>query len=151
MDATYFYLALVIGLFISLLAEEFFGVSVGGMIVPGYLAIVCDDIAQIALIFAVSFLIYFIINYILPKFVILFGKRKFVATLIVGVIIKLTLELFFPLVLPFEIMEFRGIGVITPALIANTYSKQGIRYTVPGVLIAAYLTFGVVSLLLAVF
>lgn len=150
MNATYFYLALVIGLFISLLIEEFFGVSAGGMIIPGYLAIVCDDIAQMALIFAVSFLIYFIINYILPKFVILFGKRKFVATLIIGVIIKLTLELLFPL-LPFELMEFRGIGVITPALIANTYAKQGVRYTVPAVLGATYLTFAVVSLLFMVF
>ena len=150
MDATYFYLALVIGLVISLLIEEFLGINAGGMIVPGYLAMVCDDIPQLLLIFAVSFAIYLIVNFILPHFVILFGKRKFCATLIVGIIIKLILEMFFPM-LPFATIAFRGIGVITPSLIANSYSKQGIRYTVPAVLGASYLTFGLVTLITWIF
>lgn len=146
MDATYFYLALVIGLVISLLIEEYLGINAGGMIVPGYLAMVCDDIPQLLLIFAVSFVIYLIVNFVLPHFVILFGKRKFCATLIVGVIIKLILEMFFPM-LPFATIAFRGIGVITPSLIANSYAKQGIRYTVPAVLGASYLTFGILTLI----
>ena len=150
MDATYFYLALVIGLVISLLVEEFIGINCGGMIVPGYLAMVCDDIPQLLLIFAVSFVIYLIVNFILPHFVILFGKRKFCATLIIGIIIKLILEMFFPM-LPFATIAFRGLGVITPSLIANSYSKQGIRYTVPAVLGASYLTFGLVSLITWIF
>ena len=150
MEATYFYLALVIGLFISLLIEEFAGISAGGMIVPGYLAMVCDNIGQILLIFAVSFAVYLIINYVLPRFIILFGKRKFVATLIIGVIIKLILELFFP-ILPFATVEFRGIGVITPSLIANSFGKQGIRYTVPAVLLASYLTFGILTVICWIF
>lgn len=146
MEATYFYLALVIGLVVSLLIEQIFGVSTGGMIVPGYLAIVCDDISQVILIFAVSFIVYLIVDYILPHFMILFGRKKFVASLIVGLLIKLTLEMVFP-ILPFSIMEFRGVGVITPSLIANSYSKQGIRYTIPAVLIAAYITFGILTFL----
>lgn len=150
MEATYFYLALVIGLFISLLIEEFAGISAGGMIVPGYLAMVCDNIGQILLIFAVSFAVYLIINYVFPRFIILFGKRKFVATLIIGVIIKLILELFFP-ILPFATVEFRGIGVITPSLIANSFGKQGIRYTVPAVLLASYLTFGILTVICWIF
>lgn len=146
MEATYFYLALVIGLVVSLLIEQIFGVSTGGMIVPGYLAIVCDDISQVILIFAVSFIVYLIVDYILPHFMILFGRKKFVASLIVGLLIKLTLEMVFP-ILPFSIMEFRGVGVITPSLIASSYSKQGIRYTIPAVLIAAYITFGILTFL----
>ena len=150
MDATYFYLALVIGLVVSLLVEEYLGINCGGMIVPGYLAMVCDDIPQLLLIFAVSFAIYLIVNFVLPHFVILFGKRKFCATLIVGIIIKLILEMFFPM-LPFATIAFRGIGVITPSLIANSYSKQGVRYTVPAVLGASYLTFGLVTLITWIF
>lgn len=146
MEATYFYMALIIGMAISLLMAEFFGVNPGGMIVPGYLALICDDIAQVLVVFAVSVLVYLIINHVLPKFIILFGRRKFVMTLIVGVIIKLILEQLFPLI-PFAALEFRGIGVITPSLIANCCAKQGFRYTVPATLIATYLTFGVVTLL----
>lgn len=150
MEASYFYLALVIGLFISLLMEEILGISAGGMIVPGYLAMVCDDIPQLLLIFFISFAVYLIVNHVLPHFVILFGKRKFVATLIVGILLKLILELFFP-ILPFATVEFRGIGAITPSLIASSYAKQGIRYTVPAVLAAAYITFGILSLLCLLF
>ena len=150
MEASYFYLALVIGLFISLLMEEILGISAGGMIVPGYLAMVCDDIPQLLLIFFISFAVYLIVNHVLPHFVILFGKRKFVATLIVGILLKLILELFFP-ILPFATVEIRGIGAITPILIANSYAKQGIRYSVPAVLAAAYITFGILSLLCLLF
>ena len=150
MEASYFYLALVIGLFISLLMEEILGISAGGMIVPGYLAMVCDDIPQLLLIFFISFAVYLIVNHVLPHFVILFGKRKFVATLIVGILLKLILELFFP-ILPFATVEFRGIGAITPSLIASSYAKQGIRYSVPAVLAAAYITFGILSLLCLLF
>lgn len=151
MDVTYFYMALVIGLCISLLIEEFFGISAGGMIVPGYLAIVCDDIPHVLLIFAISFIVFLIVNFILPKFIILFGKRKFVATLLVGLIVKLFFELLFPVVMPFTVVAFRGIGVITPSLIANSYAKQGIRYTIPATLAAAYLTFGIITFLFWVF
>lgn len=146
MDATYFYVAIIVGMTISLLMAELVGINPGGMIVPGYLALVCDDIAQMLIVFAVCMLIYLIVNHVLPKFIILFGRRKFVATLIVGIIIKLTLELVFPLA-PFAALEFRGLGVLTPSLIANCCSKQGFRYTIPATLGATYLTFGLVTLL----
>lgn len=146
MDATYFYIALVVGLAISLLIAEYFGINPGGMIVPGYLALVCDDLAQMCIIFTVAVAVYLVINHVLPHFVILFGRRKFVATLIVGIIIKLILEQLFPL-LPFATFEFRGIGVITPGLIANCCAKQGFRYTIPATLAATYLTFGIVTFL----
>ena len=146
MEATYFYMAIIIGMAISLLMAEYFGINPGGMIVPGYLALVCDDIGQMLIIFAVSMVVYLIVNHVLPRFIILFGRRKFVATLIIGVIIKLILELLFP-VLPFGTLEFRGIGVITPSLIANCCAKQGFRYTIPAVLVATYLTFGLITFL----
>ena len=120
------------------------------MIVPGYLAMVCDDLKIMLIIFIISFITYLIVEFVLPRFVILFGKRKFVATLVIGLVIKLVVELFFPL-LPFASVAFRGIGVITPGLIANSYTKQGIKYTLPAVLFAAYLTFGIVTLIHFVF
>lgn len=150
MEVTYFYVALIIGMALSLIITETIGINPGGMIVPGYLALVCDDLSQMAIIFGVVIVVYFIINYILPKFIILFGRRKFVATMILGVIIKLILEQLFPL-LPFAVLEFRGIGVITPALIANTCAKQGFRYTIPATLFATYLTFGIITILFWIF
>lgn len=151
MEATYFYMALVVGLCISLLVEEFLGINCGGTIVPGYLAMVCDDIPQMLLIFAIAMIVYVIVNFGLPHFVILFGRRKFVATLIVGVVIKLIVELLFPMFMPFTAVAFRGLGVIVPALIASSCAKQSFKFTIPAILISAYLTFGIVTLLFWVF
>lgn len=146
MTLTHFYLAVVIGTILSLVVDEFFGIQCGGYIVPGYLAMVCDDIACVLLVFAMSLIVYLIVDYILPKFVILFGKRKFAVSLVLSIILKLTVELFYPM-LPFASVSFRGVGAITPSLLANNYSRQGVLYTIPAALIVTYITFWLVNLL----
>ena len=77
---------------------------------------------------------------------ILFGKRKFAVSLIVSIILKLATEMLFPMI-PFASVTFRGVGAITPSLLANSYSRQGIIYTIPATLIVTYITFGLVNLL----
>ena len=146
MTLTHFYLAIVIGTVLSLIVDEVFGIQCGGYIVPGYLAMVCDDIACVLIVFALSLITYLIINYVLPKFMILFGKRKFAVYLIVSIILKLATEMLFPMI-PFASVTFRGVGAITPSLLANSYSRQGIIYTIPATLIVTYITFGLVNLL----
>ena len=146
MTLTHFYLAIVIGTVLSLIVDEVFGIQCAGYIVPGYLAMVCDDIACVLIVFALSLITYLIINYVLPKFMILFGKRKFAVSLIVSIILKLATEMLFPMI-PFASVTFRGVGAITPSLLANSYSRQGIIYTIPATLIVTYITFGLVNLL----
>ncbi len=146
MTLTHFYLAIVIGTVLSLIVDEVFGIQCGGYIVPGYLAMVCDDMACVLIVFALSLITYLIINYVLPKFMILFGKRKFAVSLIVSIILKLATEMLFPMI-PFASVTFRGVGAITPSLLANSYSRQGIIYTIPATLIVTYITFGLVNLL----
>ncbi len=146
MTLTHFYLAIVIGTVLSLIVDEVFGIQCGGYIVPGYLAMVCDDIACVLIVFALSLITYLIINYVLPKFMILFGKRKFAVSLIVSIILKLATEMLFPMI-PFASVTFRGVGAITPSLLANSYSRQGVIYTIPATLIVTYITFGLVNLL----
>ena len=104
------------------------------------------SIPCILLVFAISFIVYVIVNYVLPKFMILFGKRKFAVTLLLGIFLKLVVELLFP-VFPFATVAFRGVGAITPSLLANTYSRQSILYTIPATLAATLVTYGLVTLL----
>ncbi|MDD6022788.1 MAG: poly-gamma-glutamate biosynthesis protein PgsC [Oscillospiraceae bacterium] len=147
MNITEFYIALAVGVVLSLLVEEFVGVSCGGIIVPGYLAMICDDVLSMLVVFIIALITYFIVELILPRFVILYGKRRFIACLLVGLILKLVADLCVP-VLPFATLAFRGVGVVTTGLIANTSIKQGIHITIPAVLVATYVTFGLVQLLL---
>ena len=147
---TEFYLALLVGLLLSLAIEEFFGVNCGGVVVAGYLSMICDDLLSMAVVFAISFLAYMVVEFILPKFMLLFGKRKFVVSLLVGLVFKVIADFLVP-TLPFATLAFSGVGVITPGLIAHTSAKQGFHITLPAVLIATYLTFGIVQGLMLLF
>lgn len=144
MVITDFYLALVFGLVIGLLFSEFTGINTGGVIVPCYLSLAIDTPEVIVSIFLVALLTYLIVDYFLPKYIILFGRRRFVALLITSVILKLLLEIVYP-VMPFAIFVFRGIGIIVPALIANAFSKQGIRLTTFSTLFISGIVFLIIS------
>lgn len=150
MIITEFYLALLVGLLLSIAIEEFIGINCGGVIVAGYLSLLCDDLVSILVVLVIAMLTYLIVEFVLPKFVLLFGKRKFVACLLVGLVFKVAADFLVP-VMPFATLAFRGVGVITPGLIANTSAKQGLHITLPAVLVATYLTFGIVQLLMLVF
>ena len=129
MQVTDLYISIILGLTCSFLAEEFFGVLVGGVVVPGYLALVFDQPLILVSVYLISMLTYVVVEFVLPRYVILFGRRKFVITLIIAMAFKLIFDLCYPM-LPFASLTFRGIGVIVPGLLANAYSKQGIPITV---------------------
>lgn len=139
-----FYMALLIGLSLSLLFTELFGINPGGIIVPGYLAIVCDTPTVVILALLISFIVFGMVKYVLPKFIVLYGRRRFVVLMFLAVLIKLAFEFVFP-VIPFATFEFRGIGVVVPALIANCFLKQGIKLTVASLVPITLLTFGITS------
>lgn len=144
-EITELYVAMVVGMALSLLLEEFMGISAGGIVVPGYLGLAFGEPISALILYAIAFLTYLIVNYVLPRFVILFGKRKFVATLLIALVFKIMFDLIYPVV-PFNSLEIRGIGIIVPGLLANTFAKQGIKLTVPVSAATALAVFGLVQL-----
>ncbi|AXI27891.1 poly-gamma-glutamate biosynthesis protein PgsC [Priestia megaterium] len=138
------YIALVLGVTLSLIFTEKTGVLPAGLIVPGYLALVFDQPVTILMIFLISILTYVIVVYGISKVVILYGRRKFTAMLITGIVIKVAFDYFFP-ILPFEVFELRGIGIIVPGLIANTMQKQGLPLTVGTTVLLSGVTFGIMQ------
>jgi gamma-polyglutamate biosynthesis protein CapC len=138
------YVALVLGVTLSLIFAEKTGVLPAGLIVPGYLALVFDQPAFMLVVFLISILTYLIVAHGVSRWVILYGRRKFAAMLITGICLKLIFDYFYP-VMPFEIFEFRGIGIIVPGLIANTIQKQGMPLTIGSTLLLSGLTFGIMN------
>ncbi|MDQ0269142.1 poly-gamma-glutamate biosynthesis protein PgsC [Cytobacillus purgationiresistens] len=136
------YISLILGVLLSLLFAEKFGIMPAGLVVPGYMALVFNQPIFVLLILIVSLLTYVIVKYGVSRFVILYGRRKFAAMLVTGICLKLILDYFYP-VLPFEIYEFRGLGVIVPGLIANTIQKQGVTLTIGSTLLLSGATFGI--------
>ncbi|MBS4198472.1 poly-gamma-glutamate biosynthesis protein PgsC [Bacillus sp. FJAT-49732] len=134
------YISLVLGVILSLIFAEKTGVMPAGLVVPGYLALVFDQPVFMLMIFSISLLTFLIVNYGISRITILYGRRKFAAMLVTGIALKLIFDFFYP-ILPFEIYEFRGIGVIVPGLIANTIQKQGVILTFTSTLLLSGLTF----------
>src|SRR5690625_4469425 len=86
------YIALVLGVILSLLFSERTGIVPAGMVVPGYLALIFDQPIFIAVIFGISLLTYVIVTYGLSRITLLYGRRKFAAMLSVGIVLKLLLD-----------------------------------------------------------
>ena len=120
MFITDFYMALIIGVASTLLFTEKTGITPGGLIAASYLALVFDSPITLALIFLVSFITYWLVNFVLPKFVILYGKRKFTATLIiVPAIIFYSIE---------RTNSFAGMGTTESWLASFFQSITNVRY-----------------------
>jgi len=64
--------------------------------------------------------------------------------LLTGVVLKLSFDYLYP-IMPFEIYELRGIGVIVPGLIANAFQKQGVLITVTSTMILSGVTFALIT------
>ncbi|TXL66717.1 poly-gamma-glutamate biosynthesis protein PgsC [Cerasibacillus terrae] len=144
MFGTDLYIALVLGVILSLIFAEKTGIIPAGLVVPGYLALVFDQPVFMLVILLISLLTYIIVQHGIMRFVILYGRRKFSAMLIVGIMLKLVFDYFYP-VIPFEILEFRGIGVIVPGIIANTIQKQGVVVTLSSTIVLSGLTYGLLA------
>jgi poly-gamma-glutamate biosynthesis protein PgsC/CapC len=140
MFGTELYLSLLIGVAVSLVYAERTGVIPAGLVVPGYLALVLDQVIFVAFILLISFVTFLVVEKGVSRWVILYGRRRFLAMMIVGVLCKLVFDRLYP-ALPFEVYEFRGIGVIVPGLIANAIARQGVVYTLSSTLLLSGLTF----------
>lgn len=144
MFGTDLYIALVLGVMLSLIFTEKTGIIPAGLVVPGYLALIFDQPIFLLLVLFISLITYLIVEYAISPFLTLYGRRKFAAMLTVGICLKLIFDQLYP-VMPFEIYEFRGIGVIVPGLIANTVQRQGLVITYGSTIVISMLTFFILS------
>ena len=131
-----------IGIVVSLLYSESFGVAPGGIIVPGYLALGIDQPAALLATFAVALLTFFAVR-VLASVAIVYGRRRTalmiliafaIGSLVRGVGGGLSLG---PLIGPLEIDV---IGYIIPGLIAIWMDRQGVVVTVSSALTASVAT-----------
>lgn len=134
------YFSLFVGVVLSLIFAEKFGINPAGLVVPGYLALIFDQPIMLLSVLIISCLTYFIVSNGLSKWVILYGRRKFAAMILTGMVIKFIFDLLYPLT-PFEMVEVSGIGVVIPGIIANTIQKQGVVITLSTTMLLTCITY----------
>ena len=161
-SAQYIGLAIGVGMCLSLLLTETLGVTAGGVIVPGYIALFLHEPIQIIVTFSISLLVLFILR-ILSNFIFIYGKRRLVFSLLLGFFFGYLSKIYFD----FEILNafidswapsssapeavvskinwleeygLTSIGNIIPGLIASWMDRQGAVRTISVIMIIAVLT-----------
>ncbi|NLL61637.1 MAG: poly-gamma-glutamate biosynthesis protein PgsC [Candidatus Atribacteria bacterium] len=116
--------AIGIGIIIGFLFYEVVGLSPGGIVVPGYLALFIDQPGRIVLTIGIALLTYYTVLF-LSNHLILYGKRRFLSMVLISFIVKWLVEGFL-FQLPIVNVEIQSIGYIIPGLLANEMRRQGV-------------------------
>ena len=123
-----------LGIFLSLILSESLGVTAGGIIVPGYIALYLHQPMQVVVTFLVAILVWAIIQG-MGNVMFLYGKRRIVLALILGFFFGYISRNF--IYLSQDIGSVAVIGNIIPGLIANWMARQGIIRTLSVVLLTS--------------
>ncbi len=127
-------IAIGIGIILSLFFTETLGVTAGGVIVPGYIALYLHDPKMVLGTFAISLLTFGIIK-ILSSFMLIYGKRRLVLSLLIGFFIGFWVKE------NYATGELYVIGNIIPGLIASWMDRQGVSRTISVILITASIVY----------
>lgn len=129
-------LAIGLGLALSLVVSELFGVASAGLVAPGYLALYLDQPARIAATLLVALVTWAVVRFGIGRLVVLYGRRRFTVTVLTGFLINVAAAQA-GVWLPPEAGGLRAVGVIVPGLIANAALSQGIVTSVGVTLLVA--------------
>ena len=132
-------LYLGIGLVVSLLYAEIFGIAPGGIIVPGYLALGLGDPVAVSITLGVSLLTFFVVR-VLTNVTIIYGRRRTVLMLLIGFLLGSLVRAILGVGTPVGPFEVDVIGYIIPGLIAIWMDRQGLTVTVSSALTASVVT-----------
>ena len=120
--------AVGLGLVISLIFSETLGLAAGGMVVPGYLALMIHEPLRIVGTIACALLTLGAIK-LVSRYTLIYGRRRIVVSVLLGFVFgAISRDLLF---LKFHDtpLDLRTIGFVIPGLIANWMERQGVVQT----------------------
>jgi len=112
-----------IGLLLTLLFISVTGLIPGGIIVPAYLVLFIDQPLRLVGTIVIAFIAWALYK-LASRYLILFGKRRFVFLILVGALGSFLLSYVLPQFFA-EAIELKVIGWVIPGLIASSFEKQG--------------------------
>jgi poly-gamma-glutamate biosynthesis protein PgsC/CapC len=137
---------LFIGIVVALLYVEIMDIYPGGIIVPAFMTLYLDQPLRIVATILVAFLSLLSFR-ILSRFLILFGKRRFVMMILIGGLWAQLLFFLLPKFFPTS-LELRAIGWIIPGLLANNLERQKILPTLASLFTVSIITYFLAKLIL---
>lgn len=128
----------VIGVVVALLVDEMTGVTPGGIIVPGYLAIAWSEPSRLVATILATLLTVLIVSQ-LKRYIFVYGRRRFAYSVVTGIMLKQSLLFIFP-ALKLLSYGLLIIGYVIPGLLAENCLRQGIIRTMGAMILATAVT-----------
>ena len=131
--------AFMFGVAVSMLLYERRHLTTGSIVVPGYIAVFIVYPLIIVATFINALISYALINKVLRRWFLLYGRTKFTVLALVSILIQTAMLKFTPSgpwLWESDFKLFVGVGYVVPALIAHDMGRQGIARTVKSVLLA---------------
>lgn len=128
-----------LGMLISFFLTETVGLAAGGIVVPGYIALSLNEPSRLFATVAVAVVTYLIIK-ILSRFMLIYGRRALLLSVLVGYLLGFVTKVASPLNLSSGRIDLSVIGYVIPGLIAYWMNRQGVVETLATMVIAAVLT-----------
>lgn len=131
-------LAITLGLILSLLSYEVFGLAAGGIVVPGYIALQLTHPERLLGVLIVSLLTFLIIK-ALSKYTLIYGRRQMVLSLLIGCLLANFSRQFLSFDVTSSTLELQAVGWVIPGLVAHWFGKQGVFKTISVLFISSVL------------
>ena len=120
--------AIGLGLVLSLIFSETLGLAAGGMVVPGYMALMVHEPLRILGTLACALLTLGLLK-LLSRYTLIYGRRRIVVAILIGFVFgALSRDLLLIRYRDVPI-DMRTIGYVIPGLIANWMERQGVIQT----------------------
>ena len=137
-------LGISMGLVFSLVCYLATNLSPGGMITPGWLALLLIEDRRRIVLIVIVIVITYSGTLLLQRYVILYGKRLFASVVMLGVFLQMTLFLFLLVDYPL-LFTHQTLGFIVPGLVAYQMVRQPIGPTVVSTVVVTAMAFGVMQ------
>ncbi|HOE06928.1 MAG TPA: poly-gamma-glutamate biosynthesis protein PgsC [Bacilli bacterium] len=124
---------IILGIIVSIIFYEITDISPGGIVVPGLMVMYVNQFDKMVYTVIVAIITYLVVKFI-SRYLVIFGKRRFVILILVSILINFLLQL---LLHSFSInlLNMSIIGYSIAGIIANDMYKQGIKRTIPSLAI----------------
>ena len=150
-DAEMARLTIILGIVIVTLVYKQTGMTLGGVIVPGYLALFVTEPFHVLSTLGIAVLAFLIVHNWIKKRYMLNGRRLFEIEILVALVLQINWNALMLLGSQYspETVVLYGIGFVIPGLITHEMGRQGIRRTLYSTLFGSLVIFLIIMPLAA--
>jgi poly-gamma-glutamate biosynthesis protein PgsC/CapC len=130
--------AVGIGMFLGLILTETIGLAAGGIVVPGYIALVLHNPVQVISTIVVGIITYLIVK-LISLYIIIYGRRLLIISILIGYLISYITKISPMVAMNTLSINIETIGFVIPGLIAYWIARQGIIPTLSAMIIVSSL------------